>query len=129
MAGFAALCWIWIPRLVGRGRDRCRGRHAWLWHVDARPQPGVHDAREIDDRDSRSGGVVGIRASLLLYDGASANAGAVLAHHGLARVAFRAAKTIRGSSPLPGRRRVACTDCFLCGKILEREGRTAYRRV
>src|ERR1700674_4846459 len=95
MAGFAGLYRIRILWLAGRSRN-CRGRRgARFSHAYTRPRPSGGDARKIDDRDTGSGGMVGIRAALFLHVGASANAGAILAHDGLARIAFRGTNDIR----------------------------------
>src|ERR1700716_950751 len=95
MAGFVALYRIRIPWLVGRGWN-CRGRRGpRLSHADTRPRPNVDDGRKIDNCDTGPGGMVGIRASLFLHFGASANASAVLAHDGLARISFRGTNDIR----------------------------------
>src|SRR3977135_1696423 len=110
MAGFGAFYRIRISRPIGRGRHRSWWRSDRLWKADARAHPGVHDARKINNRDTRPGSMVGIRAAVFLCVGASANKGAVLAHDGLARIAFGWSIDIRIDPPLHGRRRDAWRD-------------------
>src|ERR1700730_2883793 len=99
MDGFVAIYRIRISWLVGCCFNCGRRRRVWLLRAHARPEPADF---KITRRDTFSSVMVTDRVDLFFRVGPRAHRGAILAHPGLARTAFRESNHTGGDSPLNG---------------------------